>query len=325
MFGRNFFGGTPWGSARLMPTARLAGAKRPRKPQLGQLGNGCKIPGTELRPVFDMGSGFCSVAWMDTSNAAYPDCVQAPDGYQGVPAQGNWISPQCGGGAPAPGPEPLPPEPEPTPTPEPIPGPTPTPGPIPDGGEGYYTTEPQDCPAGQAWNVPENKCTPGTFSACRNPDGSWRLFDMATGEYYGSAPNAYANGVNYPAGVTASVADANGLYCQEHQSGTPVETPVQTPPVSDISPAPAPAPVIQPVSQVGPGASVPIVPGPFQSAPMPTQVRMAPSAAPQMMPQQQLNPIRPSCQSTPYKSKMFPTTTVETRPDAFTDKEQWNS
>jgi len=31
------------------------------------------------------------------------------------------------------------------------------------------------------------------------------------------------------------------------------------------------------------------------------------------------------CQPTPYKTKMFPKTTKATRPDEFTEKDQWTT
>lgn len=108
MFGRGFFSGAPWGRAAL-PTASLAGPRKRRGPGLGQL-DGCKIPGTELRPRFDLnwnGTGACGNTWMDTSNVSLPDCVQAPPGYPGQPAQGGWIPPSCAQAAP---PEPPPSE-----------------------------------------------------------------------------------------------------------------------------------------------------------------------------------------------------------------------
>jgi len=80
---------------------------------LGQL-DGCIIPGTKLRPRFDTnwgGTGACGNTWMDTSNISLPDCVQAPPGYPGLPAQGGWIPPDCGAAPPPEEPPPPPPPP----------------------------------------------------------------------------------------------------------------------------------------------------------------------------------------------------------------------
>jgi len=70
-----------------------------------------------------------------------------------------------------------------------------------------------------------------------------------------------------------------------------------------------------------PGQSVPVMPGPFQGpSRAPSQVPMAPPATPA---QRFSQTLRPSCKSVPYKSHMFPTTTVPLRPDAFSPREQW--
>lgn len=132
MFRRNFFGGEPWGGAR--PTARLA------SPRLGAAGgNGCKVPGTELRPVFQLNptTKVCGVFWMDPATTQYPDCVQAPPDYLGGGYEG-WIPPGC---APAPAPAPVP---------EPVPPAAQPPGPVPEP-PNYYPVSGQ-CPAGQVWN-----------------------------------------------------------------------------------------------------------------------------------------------------------------------------
>jgi hypothetical protein len=154
-------------------------------------------------------------------------------------------------------------------------GGAPTPTPSPD------TT----CPEGQVLNN-EDKCVPGNFSACRNGDGSWRLFkhdgdvDPLNDVYYGSAPNAYANGVNYPEGVVASIADANGLYCQEHPVPTqaPVSAPEPTPgpiPASGIPvlPPPQATTIESPPTGAWPGQ-------PFSVAPRNQPVPMAKAPAP---------------------------------------------
>lgn len=83
------------------PAPQMAG--RGRRLRLGQASASCKIPGTETRPVFDTnfeGRGVCGAISTDTSNSALPDCVQAPAGYTGQPAAGNWIPASCGAGAP---------------------------------------------------------------------------------------------------------------------------------------------------------------------------------------------------------------------------------
>jgi hypothetical protein len=260
---------------------------------------------------------------MDQSEAVYPDCVQAPEGYPGQPAQGNWIPPECGGA-----PEELPPE---EPPPEEPPPEEPPPVEPPKDPEGYYPvdTPPEGCPEGQVLNN-EDKCVPGHFSACRNGDGSWRLFkldgdlDYFNDVYYGNVPNAYANGVNYPEGVVASIAAQQ--YCDNNP--IPTEGPEQVAPAPEAPAAPAPTPTPTPTptlapapapmpapTRVSPGAAVRVVPGPFRPAPAPTQVPIAPA------------PQRRSCpaSSTPYKTHMFPGATQATRPDDFVDGQQWTS
>jgi hypothetical protein len=88
--------------------------------------------------------------------------------------------------------------------------------------------------------------------------------------------------------------------------------------------------IIQPVSQVSPGASIPIAPRPFPSAQLQPPIRISPQVRPTMAPpatpQKQFAPSRrPSCHATPYKQHMFPGKTIPTRPDAFTDTQQWTS
>lgn len=102
MFRRNFFGSGPWNPARSLPTVRMAGQPRPRVgSRLGALQNGCVVPGTQERPVFQYNptTKVCGVFTMDTSTAPYPDCVQAPEGYLGGGYNG-WIPPSCGPSAP---------------------------------------------------------------------------------------------------------------------------------------------------------------------------------------------------------------------------------
>lgn len=77
------------------PPPMMSGPRR----RLGQNGGtGCQIPGTSLKPLFDPNwnaSGACGLISFDTSNIQYPECVQAPPGYPGSPAQGGWIPPIC--------------------------------------------------------------------------------------------------------------------------------------------------------------------------------------------------------------------------------------
>lgn len=248
------------------PPPQMAGRRR----SLGQgAGNTCKIPGTDLRATFDMnweGGGACGLSWVDQSEDPVPDCVQAPAGYPGQPAQGGWIPQSCTIVQP--------PAPVPTPAPAPVPTPTPAPAPTPDPGAKTppVTCPPgqfagangicvdvsnisnvntgQGCPEGQVLNY-EQKCVPGNFSACRNSDGSWRLFWQGTDEYYGNVPNEYANGVNFPAGVVASIAHNPGAssgYCDNH----PIPT--------ETAPTPPPPPTVPETAPFEPGP--PVLPPP---------------------------------------------------------------
>lgn len=101
MFGRGFFGGAPWGTPQLRPTARLAG------PRMAQATPCCKVPETELRPCFDMNwnaTGLCGNTWMNTSNEEFPECTPAPEDYKGLPFTApdgsKWLPLQCGAAAP---------------------------------------------------------------------------------------------------------------------------------------------------------------------------------------------------------------------------------
>jgi hypothetical protein len=158
---------------------------------------------------------------------------------------------------------------------------TPAPAPGDSGASTPPPTPGASCPAGQTKNY-KNECVPGPFAACRNGDGSWRLFNQSTGEYYGNAANENANGVDFPTGVVASISDANGLYCQQHPSPT-------QPPVSAPSPQPTPGPIpttgipVLPPPQATTIASPPTGawPGqPFAAAPRPQPVPIAKAPAP---------------------------------------------
>lgn len=148
---------------------------------------------------------------------------------------------------------------------------------------------------------------------------------MVTGEYYGSAPNANANGVDYPAGVVASIADANGLYCQEHPvpTGGPAETPppvIEEPeatPVPTPAPTPAPTPSVRPQPSGGfPGAFQPIPLEP--SGPMPTQDVFRPAA---QRPQEFVHRAFPCGGQVPFSVRLLRTETAPSRPDLW--KDQW--
>jgi hypothetical protein len=277
MFRRNFFSAGPWDGSR--PTVRLAGRPNIRLGQQGDIG--CKIPGTEIRPVFNRNptTGVCGVFWISPSTTPYPDCVQAPPEYPGGGYQG-WIPPECGG-APAPTPEPEPtPEIESTPT-------SPQPS-VPSCCQAYWE------PSQNQWYA---TCQAVKDDVGQGYDGPVNTLDIAIWTELCTpvvAPSDY-----YPVGGQCPEGQTwNGQVCAP-------------------SPEPIPAPAPPPVTKVSPGASVPIVPGPFPVAPAPTQVPIAP--------QQFGPPMRPACKSTPYKTKMFPSTTVPTRPDAFGNGQQWTS
>lgn len=291
---RNFFSAGPLGGSR--PTARLAGRPRARLGQGG--GNGCVVPGTGEHPVFQYNptTKVCGVFWMDPGGS-YPDCVRAPEGYYGGGHNG-WIPPSCM-------PEQAPTSPEPPVTP-----------PAPGGGLPPAVA----CPMGN-----------GLFSLVSYIDGSL-IAENISRDQFGQ--------------YTSDVTDlASGVECSDDSRCAPVcnvsmvepppyygeppdvaETPVSAP-VS--APAPTPGPVAPPAAPVSPGSSLPIVPGPFPSVPQPPSLPIAPgpipSSAPPPVPQRGFAPaaINPSCQSTPYKAPMFSSTTRATRPDEFTEKQQW--
>lgn len=149
MFRRNFFGAGPWDRARGIPTARLAGRLR-----LGQPGGvGCKVPGSEDRPVFqqDPTTKICGVSWMSTATTPYPDCVQAPSDYPDGGFNG-WIPPSC---MPAAEPAQIPPE---------LPPTTP-----PESPQDYYPVG-GECPAGQVWNG--SACVPSPPATQVSPGDS---------------------------------------------------------------------------------------------------------------------------------------------------------
>jgi hypothetical protein len=158
MIRHNFFSSGPWDGSR--PTARLSGAPRTK---LGRVQpNGCVVPGSGERPVFQYNNTtkVCGVFSMDTSTEPYPDCVQAPPDYLGGGYNG-WIPPGC---APAQAPAPVP-APAPAPAPEPAPPSVQPPGPVSEP-PNYYPVSGQ-CPAGQVWNgticeaAPVTKVSPG--------------------------------------------------------------------------------------------------------------------------------------------------------------------
>lgn len=148
----------------------------------------------------------------------------------------------------------------------------------------------QGCPAGQTVDG-EGKCVPGPFTACRNSDGSWRLFkhdgdtDYFNDVYYGSVPNANANGVNYPEGVVASISAQQ--YCDNNP--IPTETaPTPPPTVPETAPY-EPGPPVLPPKQY---ETVQVQPtGAFPGNPFPAQQPMkaiAPAPRPEACP---LGPI----------------------------------
>jgi hypothetical protein len=208
---------------------------------------------------------------------------------------------------------------------EDVPCDTPPPPPTP----GDYYDEPQDCPAGQAWSAAENKCVPGNLIACRNGDGSWRLFqqdgdlDNFNDVYYGNAPNAYANGVNYPEGVVASISSQQ--YCDNNPIPTEPEQVVPAPdvpatvpaPTPTQTPTPAPTPSVRPQPSGGfPGAFQPIPLEP--SGPMPTQDVFRPAA---QRPQEFVHRAFPCGGQVPFSVRLLRTETAPSRPDLW--KDQW--
>jgi len=137
---------------------------------------------------------------------------------------------------------------------------------------------------------------------------------------------------NLPLGV--HMVNETDPRCQVQSSApSPAPVPTSTPtPTSGQAPTPTVGPTpTAPSTTVTPGASVPIVPGPFPSAPQPPNLPIAPrsmpSSAPPPVPQKGFAPatISPSCKVTPYKTRLFPQTTVATRPDQFTEKQQWTT
>lgn len=340
MFRRNFFGAGPWDRALGLPTVRLAGA-----PRLGQGGSGCVVPGTGERPVFqsDPNTKVCSVSWMDTSNASYPDCVQAPPGYPGGGHNG-WIPPSC------------------MPTGQSAPPPPPTvpsccaltwsPGQnkwlvqcnaIDERGinqnyngdvdgldvqkwEALCTYAPSGgCPSGQTMIA--DQCSPGAI-ACGD-----RLVEVDFDnqkQSYEPTGRILAEHWTQPIPSGVHIVNENDPRCLASVSSL-VSTPYPAPapaPTAAPAPTPAPGPVpIVPSTKVSPGASVPIAPGPFQPMQLQPPVPITPGrmpSAPPPVPNKSFSPsMRPSCAITPYKTRMFPTTTRETRPDQFTENQKW--
>lgn len=309
MFRRSFFGAGPWDGARVHPTAQLAGA---HKRTLGQGGNGCRIPGTDMKPVFDSnynGTGACGVVWMDTSNAEYPDCVQAPPDYPGAPADGQWIPPSCASG--------LSPVPESEPVPEPLPEPTPT---TPPPSDSYYQDSfpvSEQCPAGEVWTgleckpLPEGRAPAACASATK--PGMFDLYDVDSGAYLRTVPAS----VDYPQFPDEPASMASPGFCDTHspnQAPAPETTPTPPPastPTQTLPPPPAP------------GAPVPVTPGPFPAPTAPAPVPVIPTGMPGPMPapNRSFGPsMRPSCKTVPYQSRPFPTTTYPTRVDQFPDQ-----
>lgn len=402
MFRRNFFGAGPWSPARGLPTVRLAGAPapRPQRTRLGALQNGCVVPGSGERPVFQYNptTQSCGVFWMDTSTAQYPDCVKAPDGYPGGGYNG-WVPPSCG--------------PQNTPTPPPS-SDLPPGFACPTGGGKYTivdyrtgaliaenviqedwskyvsdmtvlppgrtcdddsrckpicgTTEPPPtttslpptvaCPMGNglfslvnandgslvADSIPRDQFAQYTSGATDLPQGGECSSDSRCAPvcnvstvqppYYGEPPVVPSCCTPYqgsdgiwmvrcnttrPDGTTSGYDGAVSTLPPEYAS---LCAPAAAAPAAAPAPAPAPAPVT-------PGASVQIVPRPFPAAPQPPNLTIrpgpVPNFAPPPVPQKSFAPasINPSCKFTPYKTRMFAATTQETRPDEFTDKEQW--
>jgi hypothetical protein len=327
---RNFFGSGPLGGAQ--PTARLAGQPRPRLAQAG--GIGCKVPGTETRPVFQLNptTGVCGVFNVTPSTAPYPDCVQAPPDYPGGGYNG-WIPPSC------------------APTSEPTP--TPTPG-LPPGlacpmGNGLFTLLNYATGEVIAENITRDQFSQYTDNVTDLPA------DQSCSDDSRCAPICNVSVVEPPYyGEPPAVPSCCTTYWDERESkwfvqcettkpdGTSVgyEGAVDTLPAEywDLcapavapTPAPAPVPVSPPVTQVSPGAPVPIVPGPFPSAPpapsIPISSGPMPGSAPPPIPQRGFAPatISPLCKVVPYKTRMFSPTTVPTRPDEFTEKQQWTT
>lgn len=289
MFKRNFFGAGPWDGARGIPTVRLAG-----HPRLGQQGgNGCVVPGTQERPVFQYNptTKVCGVTWMSPSTTPYPDCVQAPPGYPGGGYNG-WIPPSCM-------PEQAPKTPEPPPEP------------------------------------PPGEMPPGL--ACPMGNGLFTLLNYATGEIIAEniTRDQFSQYTDNVTDLAPDQACSDDSRCAPICNISVVEPPYDgVPPAPEVpapvpAPAPSPAPVAPPVTQVSPGASVPIAPGPFPSAAPPPSVPIRsgqmPSSAPPPVPQRGFAPatIRPMCQPTKYKTPLFSPTTKATRPDQFVEKQQW--
>lgn len=393
MFRRNFFGAGPWNPARSLPTVRMAGQPRAR---LGAIQNGCIVPGTQERPVFNSNptTKACGVFTMDTSTAAYPDCVKAPDGYLGGGYNG-WIPPSCmPANAPPPGVE-LPPG-----------------FACPTGGGKYtivdyrtgaviaenviqedwgkYVSDMTVLPPGRSCDD-DSRCKPicgtteapstlpptvacpmgnGLFSLVNATDGSLvadkiprdqfpkysaSVTDLAESQecssdsrcapvcnvstvqppYYGEPPAVPPCCTPYHGSDGTWMVRCNATKPDATTEG--YEGAVSTMDRAHwdalcapaTAPATAPAPVTPPATQVSPGASIPIVPRPFPNAPQPPNLTIrpgpVPNSAPPPVPQKGFAPasINPSCKLTPYKAHMFAKTTRETRPDKFTDKEQW--
>lgn len=344
MFRRNFFGSGPWNPARSLPTVRMAGQSRARLGQGGR--NGCIVPGTQERPVFDYNptTRACGVSWMDTSTADYPECVRAPEGYLGGGHNG-WIPPSC------------------MPVEAPPPG-----GGLPPGfacptGNARFTIVdyrtgaiiaenviPEDfpkyvsdmtvlppgrscdddprckpiCGTAEAPPPPSSSTTPlPSTVACPMGNGLFSLVNASDGSLV--ADNIPRD--QFPQ-YSANVTDlAEGSECSSDSRCAPVcSVSTAQPPYSDDSPAAADVPA---TPSVTPGASVPIIPQPFPNAPQPPNLPirpgLVPNSAPPPVPQKGFAPasINPSCKLTPYKTRMFAATTHEARPDEFVDKEQW--
>lgn len=310
----NFFSGSPWDGSR--PTARMAGAPRPPRPRLGSIQNGCIVPGTQERPVFQLNptTKACGVFTMDTSTAAYPDCVKAPEGYYGGGYNG-WIPPSCmPAGAPAGGaPSSLPPG-----------------FACPTGG-GKYTIV--DYRTGEiiAENVIQEDWSKYVSDMTVLPPGRTCDDDPRCKPICGTptppptTPTTPTTPTPPPTTPSDSYPSADQCPAGQQWNGSACEA------IPAPAPEPEPTTAISPAAtQVSPGASVPIVPRPFPTVPMqapvPISQRVGPSMAPPPVPQKEFSPSqRPACKTVPYKARIFPGATVPTRPDAFGNAQQWTS
>lgn len=189
-----------------------------------------------------------------------------------------------------------------------------TPEPPPD----YYPATGQ-CSEGQIWNPDTQTCeaTPATGPQGEPPTGlpsCCRAIPSADGTTWW---------VECQDSRGTQDGDPNDQIMKDWMAQGCVTSPESAP---APTPAPAPAPVAPPVTQVSPGASVPIVPRPFSQPPAAGPIPMSPMPLRKVAPQGQPGPSqRPSCRITPYKKHMFPSTTVPTRPDAFQSTQQWTS